>query len=1156
MKRDISLIENKPDFWKKYKNVDDDISRFGIISSYIKTHLECGRMSALVGSGFSKNANPEFPSWANLLVDAYGEMHLEAGGESEKKIRSIGESKVAGDYVSYNGGKREVLDAYIEHYFKKNNLKAESSDLSLHRNLLSLNWCDVITTNWDDLLDKSNEDIDLNLKYELVKRAKDLRLSNRRRLVKIHGSLRGPDSDSVGFDDCDDYLYVITEKDFREYSVKHEGFSSFMKVKFLEDSFCLFGFSGNDPNFKYWVGELKNIMQKGGVAENPNPIFLFYPNSEESNEILKNADCLFYKKNYIVPVNITDFYSFLLSEKQLKCKASDCGLESFDLKKCLNGIFDYFSNRRVVLHSREKDFITILDLNNLDINTDCSNSLLKAYIENTNLFSIANLTCQSIGVTGAVRNYFSDKHKYESLDYQFLYKYCMGNFYVLEQLFSNEVIDRLIKQYDKMFDENKIDDSYAIGFAELILGYYRSIDSDSDFYAHCEKYCKFDNPNSAIFYRVNKSLYEFDYKLSIEEIEKIEIKYNTEIIDILKYLYYKSILGYDLKNFFENKELINQLYLSVTTKKSENFTLVDLLFLLYCHDYFSVCEIDHNDVLNEIQSGFEKIGLHSVSDYYKKIMRISPIKRIEPNSISRHFRKAFVAGLQGNHFAIINFFEFLGCPIGFLLQDEESFLNLIRYNTEDEFFLVAVIFNSLTKLSKYDSNDFSYCIFTKVLRYMKNETMLKLYDFFYDCIDVNRDKKDINVVSYFELLFEIVQRIEDGVRLRRFFDFVGEEINKKEGVVARVLDSNYGFSQYAYRILVYYLERIETDEEYRIFLRFIIENSYRSNLSRDIYATLKDVGINKFKKVMFEEMRRYEGIISELSDNAVIFFFDDCSNGDKVSKSKIEKRLINLRSEGVFFKYPKNKDEIAEFVKYAKNRISSTVNLPSGLQMDMVIKELLEKNILDCDSSIDLYDALLIKVSSMLEGYDGVEMFRLTKDAMIEYYHSLSLINQKYHKSLDSVRVKRFNGIKNRFEGFDPVISKCKKWLYGDDDLFFESFIDYVNYCFKYMVIAVDWDVLRYGIDRVVYSDNMRWEYIIELVNLLYSESDIFRGHEQIIDSLIVLLRKFKDTSINIFDYDDVFMKKQMQLLANSMKKYGISDKYGTIDYWASGDSE
>ena len=236
---------------------------------YIIEKLNDGSISAIIGAGFSKNANTKFPNWPSLLVNAYLEMHPEITPKTNEPdadfkkrilatISRAQEPVVAAEYEKFKGC-RESLDLYIENCI--NSVEKEPLNLDSHKKLLHLNWCDIITTNWDHLLEKAKED-----KHFVVEEAKELKKSNRNRIIKIHGSIRSEaaiKTQTYEFDGCFDHLYVITEKDYTEYAIKPEGFSNFMKVKILENAFCLFGFSGKDSNFQYWVKELKKIMTNG-----------------------------------------------------------------------------------------------------------------------------------------------------------------------------------------------------------------------------------------------------------------------------------------------------------------------------------------------------------------------------------------------------------------------------------------------------------------------------------------------------------------------------------------------------------------------------------------------------------------------------------------------------------------------------------------------------------------------------------------------------------------------------------------------------------------------------------------------------------------------------------------------------------------------------
>ena len=226
------LIDTKHEF--SYEKLDGNITN--CLTAIIEK-LKKGQMSVMIGAGFSKNANPAYPNWEELLVPAYCELHSicesTLNKDKRKKIEqeiSKNPSKIAQEYIDMKG-RREDLDIYIDKTLSRID-NSRVTNLTTHRSLLKINWNDIITTNWDTLLEKefSNE-------YIIIKKAKELKYQNKKRIIKINGSLRtsGEQEKRIyNFDDCFDYLYVITEDDFNTYHSKHSDFSNFMKVKILQ----------------------------------------------------------------------------------------------------------------------------------------------------------------------------------------------------------------------------------------------------------------------------------------------------------------------------------------------------------------------------------------------------------------------------------------------------------------------------------------------------------------------------------------------------------------------------------------------------------------------------------------------------------------------------------------------------------------------------------------------------------------------------------------------------------------------------------------------------------------------------------------------------------------------------------------------------------
>jgi hypothetical protein len=63
---------------------------------------------------------------------------------------------------------------------------------------------------------------------------------------------------------------ILTEDDFRHYPSRHEPFVNLVQTSLAENSFCLLGFSGDDPNFLRWTGWVRDKL-----GENTPFIFFF-----------------------------------------------------------------------------------------------------------------------------------------------------------------------------------------------------------------------------------------------------------------------------------------------------------------------------------------------------------------------------------------------------------------------------------------------------------------------------------------------------------------------------------------------------------------------------------------------------------------------------------------------------------------------------------------------------------------------------------------------------------------------------------------------------------------------------------------------------------------------------------------------------------------
>lgn len=223
---------------EKYKIPSSVASKLEQIKLYMGMHS----VTAFVGSGFSLNA--EIPShvkmktW-NQLRETFLEK-LYPNNEEDK-------SRDANDIVRLSS----LVDAEFGHNELDNMLEEALPDAlvrpgMLHRMLVQLPWKDILTTNYDTLIERAASQVINDLK--VVTNKETLLYQSSPRIIKLHGSFPNVRP------------YIMTQEDFRRYPIERPEMVNTAKQCFLESLVCLIGFSGEDPNFRAWIGWLKDVI--------------------------------------------------------------------------------------------------------------------------------------------------------------------------------------------------------------------------------------------------------------------------------------------------------------------------------------------------------------------------------------------------------------------------------------------------------------------------------------------------------------------------------------------------------------------------------------------------------------------------------------------------------------------------------------------------------------------------------------------------------------------------------------------------------------------------------------------------------------------------------------------------------------------------------
>lgn len=196
----------------------------------------------LVGAGFSRNArlaaaNSTLPPlWADFTQAMSRRLYGEQISASGNPLR------LAEEYSVVHG--RAALEDLIRELVPDESwLPGEA-----HDRLLALPWSDVLTTNWDTLLERAAQ-TSLHTRYGVVRTVGDMAATRAPRIVKLHGSMPSHTP------------FTFTEEDYRRYPSTHAPFVNLARQVFIENELVLLGFGGEDPNFLQWAGWVRDELR-------------------------------------------------------------------------------------------------------------------------------------------------------------------------------------------------------------------------------------------------------------------------------------------------------------------------------------------------------------------------------------------------------------------------------------------------------------------------------------------------------------------------------------------------------------------------------------------------------------------------------------------------------------------------------------------------------------------------------------------------------------------------------------------------------------------------------------------------------------------------------------------------------------------------------
>lgn len=220
-----------------------------------------GTAALLVGAGFSRNADPKspgagsMPGWNDIYETMIHQLYPapaagapngdSLAGHRDWMLNQSGATsaylRVAEEYEAQFG--RDALDKLILRNVPDN----QFAPGKLHRMLVELPWADILTTNWDTLLERAAEKAEERV-YDVLRTVEEIPEARAPRIVKLHGSFPAHRP------------FVFTEEDFRTYPARASAFVNLAQQLAMENTLVLLGFSGDDPNFLFWSGWVRDRL--------------------------------------------------------------------------------------------------------------------------------------------------------------------------------------------------------------------------------------------------------------------------------------------------------------------------------------------------------------------------------------------------------------------------------------------------------------------------------------------------------------------------------------------------------------------------------------------------------------------------------------------------------------------------------------------------------------------------------------------------------------------------------------------------------------------------------------------------------------------------------------------------------------------------------
>ena len=273
------------------------------------------RLAIFIGAGVSKNSETKslkIPTWNDIISDLKKELEL----TDETDFLKIAQLY----YLEFN--EHSYLKK-LRDYFPNN-----INPSPIHKQIFELNPQVIITTNWDNILEKTIEDNAYI--YDVIKCDEDLVKSTlQKKVIKMHG-------------DFNNHNIVFKEDDYLNYHYNFPVIENYVKSIISTHTILFLGYSYNDINFK----QIMKWLQNHSKVQPPRYLTVFEENTTQTKYLENHGINIFLLDEPNKEMKVQQDY-FENTKNLLDIIQND---ENLELYKSNNSIIDFVYNKLKILN--------------------------------------------------------------------------------------------------------------------------------------------------------------------------------------------------------------------------------------------------------------------------------------------------------------------------------------------------------------------------------------------------------------------------------------------------------------------------------------------------------------------------------------------------------------------------------------------------------------------------------------------------------------------------------------------------------------------------------------------------------------------------------------------------------------------------------------